>query len=364
MYNLFNLMSTAAFGVQKYPEWQYVRDGLKRNLGTVIRFYRRNPMAVQSSHFLVRLLQTITVPHSHNLERYYDNVDALALHVSMALKMTSSISQGKIFDGIFYGQGNAEVLLAHTESFDIYEAHRNWQNVCPVRVLRHAKSDLGLNLPDGTTSGSESGLAVIAINIPMLAIQYRAFRLNEMMIAQESNDSQRSIMQFIRMYVIPNMLFSHLDIAIFNRLNNRRKGAPLGETRKLHSFHLTDLTAKADKAQTEILHNLRGRGKDFTSLLRNVPLVTKDNLEEAFSLPDIAPTQQALWALVIARLPSVAFLFQILEEGPGSNNRHQVNKVLREVTRWRTNNLMKNALPLEYYFEVQDEIDEVVNSVT
>lgn len=362
MYNLFNLMSTAAFGSHAYPEWRYVRDGLKRNLGTVIRFYRKNPMAVQSSHFLVRLLQSITVPHSHNLERYYDNVDALALHVSMALKMTSSIAQGRIFDGIFYGQGNPEIIMAHNESFDIFEAHRNWQNVCPVRVLRHAKSDLGLNLPDGTKSGSESGLAVIAVNIPMLAIQYRAFRLNEQMLVEGRDESQRSIMQFIHMYVLPNMLFSHLDMAIFNRLDNRRRGLPLGETRKEHSFFLPDLHVKADKAQTEILHNLRGRGKDFTEILRNVPLVTKDNLEQAFGLPEIAPTQQALWALVIARLPAVAFLFQILEEGPGSNNRHQVNRVLKEVLRWRTNNLMKKALPLEYYYEVQDEIDQVVLS--
>jgi len=362
MYNLFNLMSTAAFGTYKYPEWQYVRDGLKRNLGTVIRFYRKNPMAVQSSHFLVKLLQTITVPHSHNLERYYDNVDALALHVSMALKMTSSIAKGRLFDGVFYGQGNPEVLIAHTESFDIFEAHRNWQNVCPVKVLRHAKSDLALNLPDGTRSGSESGLAVIAINIPMLAIQYRAFRLNETMLSDGQSVSERSIMQFIHMYVIPNMLFSHLDQALFNRLNNRRKGAPLGATTKEHSFFLNDYVSKVDRMQAEILHNLRGRGKDFTEILRSVPLVTKDNLEQAFVLPDIAPTQQALWALVIARLPSVSFLFQILEEGPGSNNRHQVNRVLREVIRWRTNNLMKNMLPLEEYYFIQDEIDEVVLS--
>lgn len=362
MYNLFNLMSTAAFGTPKYPEWQYVRDGLKRNLGTVIRFYRKNPMAVQSSHFLVKLLQSITVPQSHNLERYYDNVDALALHVSMALKMTSSINQGKLFDGVFYGQGNPEILLAHNESFDIYEAHRNWQNVCAVKVLRHPKSDLALNLPDGTRSGSETGLAVIAINVPMLAVQYRAFRINEIMINEGDNESQRSITQFIHMYVIPNMLFSHLDLAIFNRLNNRRKGLPLGETRKEHSFYLIDYAKKVDSVQDAILHNLRGRGKDFTAILRSVPLVTKDNLEQAFALPEVAPTQQALWALVTARLPSVAFLFQILEEGPGSNNRHHVNRVLREVLRWKTNNLMKNMLPLEFYYEIQDEIDEVVLS--
>jgi hypothetical protein len=357
-------MSTVSQAGQKFPDWQYVRDGLKRNLGQVIRFYRKNPMAVQSSHFLVKLLQSITVPHGMNLERYYDNVDALALHVSMALKMTSSIAKGRVFDGIFYGQGNPEILIAHTESFNIQEAHRNWQNVCAVKVLRHAKSDLGLNLPNGYESGSESGMAVIAINIPMLAIQYRAFRLNEQFITETTGESQRSIYQFIHMYVIPNMLFSHLDVAVFNRLDNLRKGAPLGETTKEHSFYLADFSDKADKALTQILHNLQSGGKDFTNILKNTPLVTKDNLEQLFALPDIAPTQQALWALVIARLPAVAFLFQVLENGPGVSDRHQINKVLREVQRWRTNSLMKNMLPLEEFYTVQDEIDAIVNSST
>ena len=70
-------------------------------------------MAVESSHFLVRLLQSITVPQSQNIERYYDNVDAISLNVSMALKMTSAISKGEMFDGVFYGKGNPEILIAH-----------------------------------------------------------------------------------------------------------------------------------------------------------------------------------------------------------------------------------------------------------
>lgn len=362
MYNLFNLMSTANSGGHKFPDWHFVRDGLRRNLGTVIRFYRKNPMAVQSSHFLVKLLQTITIPQSMNLERYYDNVDGLALHVSMALKMTSSISRGQMFDGIFYGQGSPEILIAHTDSFDINEANRNWQNVCAVRVLRHAKSDLALNLPNGYRSGSESGMAVIAINIPMLAIQYRAFRLNEMQIAEGDNESQRSITQFIHMYVLPNMLFSHLDIAVFNRLDNMRKGAPLGESNIHHSFYLPDFSDKADKALVNIVGHLQSSGKDFTGVLKTTPLVTKENLFELFALPDVAPTMQVLWALVIARLPAVAFLFQLLKNGPGVTDRHQVNRVLREVNKWRTNNLMKTMLPLEYYYEVVDEIEEIVNS--
>ena len=363
MYNLFNLMSPAAQGIMRDPGWTYIRDGLKRNLGTVISFYRKNPMAVQSSHFLVRLLHSIGVPQSQNLERYYDNVDALALNMSMALKMTSSHSKGQLFNGVFYGQDNPEILIAHTDTFNIHEAHRNWQNLCPVKVLRHAKSDLGLNLPNGYHSGSESGLAVIAINIPMLAIQYRAFRLNEMMLTESNPESQRSVMQFIHMYVIPNMLFSHLDVALFNRLENHRKGAPLGETTKEHSFFLTDWSDKVDRAQIDILHTLQKAGKDFTGVLRTVPLVTKETLELALSLPDVAPTRQVLWGLVVARLPILTFLFSIMDDGARKRSGTEVNRILRAVQQWKANNLMRSMLPIDEYLFVQDEIDNIVSKL-
>jgi hypothetical protein len=224
MHNLFNLMPNIEHGILRLPEWAYVRTELRRNLDRVIAYYRKHPTAVHSAHFLVRLLQSITVPKSLNLERYYYNVDAGALNLSMALKMTSSIYRGQLFDGVFYSDCK-EILIAHSEPFDFHQAHRNWETLCPIEVLRHPLSDLGLGLPDGDKIGSDYGIAVISINIPMLAVQYRAFRINEEYLTGNS-DSQRSVMQFIRMYVIPNMLPSHLDHCLFNRIYNLHIGAP------------------------------------------------------------------------------------------------------------------------------------------
>lgn len=358
MHKLFNLTSVTSQGITKFADWLYVKDGLRRNIGAVIRFARRNPMAVESSHFLVRLLQSITVPQSQNLERYYDNVDAISLNMSMALKMTSSIFQGQLWHGVFYGRGNREVLIANSESFDIFEAHRNWENLCPVKVLQHSKSDLGLNIPDGTNTGSESGLAVISINIPMLAIQYRAFRFNEMNVA--GDDSQRSVMQFVRMYVLPNMLFSHLDHAIFNRLANLQKGAPLGESKKQHSFYLTDYSVRLQQVHALMLAHLNKTSNNFTTILRTIPAVTKNNMEELLLLPDLAPTRQVTWGLVLARLPSTAFLFSVAHSWAETRNRTEINMVKRDILAYRTNNLMRATLPLEMYYAVEDDFNAIL----
>lgn len=362
MHNFFHLVSPIGQGILRQPEWAYIRDGLKRNLGTVISYYRNNPKAVRSDHFLVRILQSIAVPQSQNLERYYDNVDGLALNMSMALKMTSSIYQGSIFKGVFYGPGNDEILIANNDDFNPLEAHRNWQNLVPVKVLRHPRSDLGLNLPDGHDTGSETGLVVVSINIPMLAVQYRAFRFNEIMLKEGTQETQKSAMQFIHMYVLPNMLYSHLDYALFNRIDNWRKGAPIGESEHPHPFFLPDYSDKVNQVQLELLHKLQLVGKDFTGILRTIPAVTANDMEEAMLLPQAAPTRQILWALAISRLPMLTFLFKVLEAGPGMRNQSEVNRVLRSVVSYKSNNLMRSLLPIDIYFEVEDEIEQIVQS--
>lgn len=366
MLNLFNLLPDVGLGVLKNPQWSYIKDGLRKNLGTILQYYRRNPMAVKSSHFLVRLLQSITVPQSQVLERYYDNVDSMALNLSMALGMTSSIFKGKIFKGVFYGPESHEILVAHNETFDPFEAHRNWKNLSPVEVLRHPFSDLSLGIPDGRKMGTESGtgLVVVLINVPMLAVMYRAFRLNEMMVTAGEFESQRSIMQFIRMYVLPNMLMSHLDIALFNRIDNLQKGAPMGEGLTKHPFYLTDHSKQINSLDEEILKQLNKTDHTFTGILRSVPAAVKNNMDEVMVLPDLAPTKQVIWALLIARLPALSFMFRTTANEPGTRNRSEVNRTLRYFQHYKSDKLLESLLPDYLYYDIKAELDTVTRLAT
>lgn len=358
MFNLFNLMPDVSLGVMKNPQWSYIKDGLRKNLGMIIRYYRRNPTAVKSSHFLVRLLQSITVPQSQVLERYYANVDAMVMNLSMALGMTSSIFKGKIFKGIFYGPESHEILIAHNTYFDPFIAHREWKNLCPVKVLRHPISDLGLAIPDGRQTGTESGVAIISINVTMLAVMYRAFRLNEMVVSEES-ESQRSIMQFIRMYVLPNMLFSHLDVVLFNRIDNLQKGAPMGEATVKHPFYMTDYSKQINQVHKEILEWLNKADHNFTGILRSVPAVVKNDMDEVMVLPEMAPTKQVIWALLISRLPVLSFMFRTAANEPGTRNRSEVNRTLRYFERYKSDKLLESMLPDYLYYDLRGEIETI-----
>lgn len=363
MFKLFNVKATVGQGMLHYPEWSFVCNGLRKNLGTVIKFARRNPMAVQSDHFLVKLLQTLTIPQSQSLERYYSNVDAVSLNISMVLKMTSSYFRGQIFPGVFYGPGNSEILIAIDESFDYVDADRNWRTLAPVRVLRHPRSDLGLNIPDGTQTGSETGLVVVTINIPMLAVQYRAFRFNEVYSTNDDTGAQQSVMQFVRMYVLPNMLESHLDYAIFNRFDNLLKGAPMGESRRQHTFYLTDYSARVQAAQTILLNQLKIVSMDFSGILQSILTPTYYSLAKALVLPDIALTRQVIWALAAARLPALSFLIRVAHNGAGQRSQSEVNQVLKDALAYKSDSLLVSSLPRNLVYEIQSDIDDIVANV-
>lgn len=355
MRTLFNLKPPGDYGVLQSVHWPYVRDGLRRNLETILRYHRRNPQAVQGSHFLVRLLHSIAIPHSLNLERYFENVDAGTFNTASALKMTSPVSRGMVFNGIFYGPGCHEVLIAHNNYFDLYDAHNNWRNQQPVQVVRHPRSDLMMNLPDGKDTGSETGLAVIMVNIPLLAVMYRAFCQYEAATANES--AELSVYHFVRMYVLPNMLPSHLDVALFNRLDNLQKGAPLGESKRPHSFALPDYSKKVTDVHKEILTYIHKKRQDFLATLKTIPAAFKSNMAEVMELPDVVPTRQVAWALMLARLNVLAFLFNAGRERINTLNQSELNAIRRTIVSYHADRLLEAMLPIEDYVAVSSEVD-------
>ena len=362
MLSLFDSPPPIAGGVLRFPQWNYVRDGMRRNVATAVQYYQSNPTAVASQNFLVRLLHSITVPQTLPTERYFDLVDAIALNTSMALKMTSAIYKGQLFQGEFYGNGSIEILIAHDEWFDPELAHKHWQRLQPIRVLRSPHTNLGYNIPDGKRSSSETGVSVIAINVTMLAMQYRAFRLEEQRLSLEmGGDSQRSIYQFLRMYPLTNMLFSQTDLVVFNRIHARLVGAPIGETGRRHSFYLPDYSSKLNEVQDVILKGLDKNGRDFYDTMRTVPLVFQGTVAEQMRWPDIAPTRQVVWALMMGRVPLLQFLFASAKGGPRTRNMKEYNQLVRQVQSYRSESLFKSILSGDLLVDTLDEIHELLN---
>lgn len=317
-------------------------------------------MAVPSEHLLVRLVQSIPVPLRLSAERFYDNIDMVSLNMASAFNLTSPLNKGEVKDGIFYGPGVPEIIIADDTPVDPLHCTKEWKNLAPVKVLTHPRSDLILSIPNGRRHSEENAISVIYIHVPMLCLQYRAFRLTEEAITGQQ-ESQLSVMQFIYMYVLPNMMPGHLDIALFNRFDKMFRGKQLGHNTEKISLYMPNYDRQVDEAYEQVLTYLEKNPRNFVGTLQTIPTVTADSAFEALQIPRMMPTRQIDWAVTVARLRALAFLADSSRRHKNMINRKDINLILQDLSFLKNSNALKTSLPKLAYLEVQSGIKSLTD---
>lgn len=363
MQTFFNTATPLRQVALALPQWNFIRANLIRNVQTVQGYYSTRPFAVRSQHFLVRLLNTIGVSYKLPIDRFYDLVDTKALAHSMVMKMTSSVYKGAIHPGVFYGEGNSEILVAVTDPVNPMETYKNWRTVSAVNPISHEISDTSLMLPNGRSSSVDKGICVIGINIAQLAVQYRGFLDYMQKEYLDQGLSPLTTMQFIHMFVLPNMMAGHLDLVLFNRAYNLLMGAPMGSATKKHPFYLTDYSKLIDQTYTEAIKYFKGQSKEFKAILSTFPAAFSDSFEEALRIPDEAPTRQIVFSEVIARLKVIDFLTSFTPDAGTTRSRSEINDVMRTLKYYDRDRSILSLLPGELGVSVVSRMNDIKKRV-
>jgi hypothetical protein len=309
MYYLFFKRSPIQYGTIKLQEIDYLRRLYERELGNVVSYYHNSVYYLKNTHILVRMLKHIDIPFHYDADRFIEIARARAPYVSNVFKLTSDINYGKMFDGKFYGPGNDEIIIYDENYINPYKAERNYRNIKAVNVVLHPQANLELLLPNGKINSTEVGLSVIRVDLALLAFQYRAFILDRM---SYNNDSDGLVENhFIHKYVLPNMLYKQLDIAIMNRMMNLFYGAPMDDTLFRHPFLVGDYSAKLDKGLLGIIKLLKNRKIKYEFMLQMIPGISEPDMQYVLKLPDVAMTRQINWAMMISRLKIIKFLIDL-----------------------------------------------------
>jgi hypothetical protein len=145
MFDLFYIPQTGEKALIAAGPWNAARNALQENSSKVVSYYQTYPQVISSSHFLIKLIYAMNISKSLPIERFYDYCRQYTYSVSQTMGLTSAISRGNLLDGVFYGPGSTEVIIANDEYFDLELSHQNWKTLQPVRVLYHCKSDINLS---------------------------------------------------------------------------------------------------------------------------------------------------------------------------------------------------------------------------
>lgn len=358
MYKLFTKRSDSNNSVIKPPAFELIRRIYQREIATITEYYNSRVYAVPSNHLLCRLLTTGFVSIEHDLSRYLQILYARAPYLAKYFNFTSEISYGKIFDGVFYGPGNDEIILYTEDYFNPFDALENWKSLKPVTVLEHPVSDFGLTLLNGKENSTAKGLSVISINIAMLFIMYRGFLIQQG--SKFNSTSQLGTEHFVNMYVLPGMLNSHIEIALLNRLKNLFYAAPMSSSLKKLPFLVVDYTDKIDRVNKEILEHLEDTSRLYVQDLKCIPSFFEEDMQSVLMMPDLAKTRQIWWSLLLARLGTIKFLIDIAGDKGRSANNSYINKLKLDVKQLSRENLIASVLPKDLYYEVKSIFDEIL----
>lgn len=364
MLDLFSSRPVAHVTAISDPAFPYLRTAYRREVTDIINYYQQRVYAVKNNHLLARILYALSIPMQYETLQYASVAETRAAYVASSFRLTSELTAGRVFDGVFYGPGCPEVILHRECYFDPLRATQHWKHLAAVQVHRHPQSHTGLLLPNGKTTCTEQGIAVLSVNIALLAVQYRGFVLEQYRQQQNGATSLLGINHFIHMYVLPNMLYRHVDYLLLNRVLNLYYGAPMGQATLKHPFLIYDYNQKLDRSLSVYLTQLKKRNLTLTDTLMSLPAVYAEQQRAALQLPDYAPTRQVEWALVLSRLPVIQLLVDLSLSHTGRRDRDDFNALRRLLTRLLRDQSLLGHLPAGLDMELQIQLQGLLRQIS
>lgn len=367
MYTLFSLPMNKLEPTIKPPVWEYHRQGILRNIANYKKYYQQTNHSVASQHLLIKILYHFGEGFGQSYQDFYQFLLAHHLNYSRSINLSSPGWTGKVSMGTFYGPGYREFLIAHHDRFDSMESMKkamlNWTNLSPIKVLYHPRSDLALVNFNGINTTNESGYCVLQIDIPLLCLQYKAFREYQRAFTNVEEEATNSPMQFIRKFVLTNMIDTHTDLAIFNRFYRNYLNLTHTEHDDRQPFYIVDFESKVDQTQKEMIRALKDKNYTFTSILKTILAVTKDSMLEVMSLPKIERTRQIKPALMVSRINVLELLMLINKESHGNNNQSELNQVRQELLRYKNDAILANQLSQRDYKVLNLQLEELAEMI-
>lgn len=285
------------------------RNNSEENLLKTKIHYRRSVYTVPSDHFLVQVLQHLTLGNENDEQLYY-RITTQGSRLAGPLHFnTETILSGPLSKPWFFKSPVKTFILENSfDKLPDLDYSKVWTDLQPIRAISHPSTDLNFNVLEGKEKRELKGNAFFYLDIGILAIQYK-YWLNSV----KDYIARPSIQQFVFQYPLVNLLESQFDVAFFNRINAISKDIPIPRTESQNGLALKDLTALANRLAEEVITGLRNSRRDYYQIPAEVPLVFKDTLAEQLVLPDIFFNRQTLGLYTVAYLPYLSFISNIVD---------------------------------------------------
>lgn len=301
-----------------------------RELTRITDYYRTSSFVVDGDHLINQLLLHLNVSLNRDIESYVRMCGYETERLARVFRLVNPVvGDPKPYSGTFYNNDTKEFIILHANQFDFNKAYDDWEKLVPIKVHAHGFTDTACDIPDGTymNSLSESGYAVISINLPMLALQYKAW-VDKVNSKQEF---KTQTVNYVYQYPITNMIWRHLDIAIVNRLITKYRGLPVAPYKRAHPIANINLDDRLDLVIARRLDIIKSGDYKFDQLFNIFECLNQSDWMTVLRPIDVAPVRSVKWVLELQVLNYFQFFLEVRRDANGAYNVSELTRALRDL---------------------------------
>lgn len=357
MFSLFQNPGTPRQPRYEIPELNNGFLALKNNVAKLKQYCRNTAGKVDGQNALLQLLYKLPIALYDDVQFYYDQIHSLNQELASAVRFSNVATKGRAHRDILFSK-SLELPIALTDgkyrcNYTDLVLRGEWKDLAPIRFLRHSCSDLRLERFNGYTH--QEGLSVYLVDIPLLALQYHCWSLEERSKPQQE---RLGPMHFLAMYPLPNAVESWLDVAWLNRCIAKAELEGYSTKPPVPNLpiHFPLNHRYMENGSDEIAYRLRMGGKSYADLLRMCRVPFAGTAEELLRLPSYYITESVRWALGAGQIGWVWWLVR----NDNGNNGAQNNSISREIRLGFHSNALVRLLDQETRFSVEAEFLQVI----
>lgn len=335
MYQLFKDYQVNRNTKLDVTDFLFVRKSLLREMTRIKTYYNTSNFVVEGDHLINQLLLNLNVSINRDIESYVRVCAQETERLARVFRLVNPVvSQPQAYHGAFYNSDTKEFIILHSNDFDHTLAYKQWRKLVPIKVHSHNFTDIHGALIDTNYRNSlnESGYAVISINLPMLALQHRAWREQ----VRKYEDVKTQTVNFIIQYPIANMIHRHMDIAIINRMINRYNNKPVADKHKAHPIATMNLNKRMDDVLDKRNDYLRAGEYKFDQLFTMFNGLGRFDWMRLLRPIDVAPVRSVKWVLELQVLSYFEFFLQVRRDSNSTYNRSEVIRAWRDLRNLET----------------------------
>lgn len=293
------------------PMFTYVMSRMNNELTKVYEYYRENFVICKSEHVLYRLLNEFSNYMHLDKHVLYKQISMRRYQWESAYGFVSAIHNGGMNrKGEMFNMHTQEVWLSvEYPNLDIEKCYNHYQMLKPVRIVSHDFTDTNLPLINGKLNSVSFGYAVTTIDIALLALQFKAWWDKNRKVIEKNLTLPMTL--FINRYVLVNAISTYTDVAIFNRLHKHLKGESIPQSGKHHPFQVYDNNGLLDETLKRLNDTFIKRPADWIHYLSSIPSLEYGSYWRCVTYPDMAPTRQVKWAMVLSKLNTLEYLLDL-----------------------------------------------------